>query len=69
MATVRKDRPSVSFIDWDPSDHVERIVISPYAEKWQSDTIKELVRRLNPSLGDRVFDSKMGIDLQVDALA
>jgi hypothetical protein len=61
-ATIPVDRPLVSFLDWDPSAHIERIIVSPYAAEWQSETIREVVKRLSPSLADRVIDSEMGID-------
>jgi hypothetical protein len=54
------DRPTILTIPWDLLDYAEQIVISPYAAKWQHETIREVVARLYPGLEGRVVDSKMG---------
>ena len=51
--------PPVHFLHWKPEDHVEKIVVSPYTPAWQSETIKESLRRISPTLADRLMDSEM----------
>jgi hypothetical protein len=55
----RPDRPDSIRIGWDVADHVEKIVISPYAHPWQQNLIRETVARLCPGLEARVVDSIM----------
>jgi hypothetical protein len=54
------DVPAAVTLPWAPEDHIERIVVSPYAAGWYFDTIRELVNRLNPALKDRIVPSPMG---------
>jgi hypothetical protein len=56
----RAERPTVERVPWELQEHVEQIVISPYTEHWQHDTIRSVVARLCPGLETRVVDSKMG---------
>jgi len=51
--------PSIA-LPWAPEEHVERIVVSPYADAWYLDTIRELVDRIAPPLGERIEPSPMG---------
>ena len=53
------DPPENRTVPWAIADHVERIVISPYASRWQADAIREVVKRLSPGLETRVHDSEM----------
>jgi hypothetical protein len=54
-----KNPPSVRTIPWAVADHVERVVISPYAESWQAGMIRKVIKRLNPALEDRIRESEM----------
>lgn len=53
------DPPEIRTVPWVIADHVEGIVISPYAARWQADAIREVVKRLSPGLEARVRDSEM----------
>jgi hypothetical protein len=53
------DPPEIRTVPWVIADHVERVVISPYAARWQADAIREVVQRLSPGLEARVRDSEM----------
>jgi hypothetical protein len=55
----RPDRPSVIKVPWVMSDHIERIVISPYAKRWQADAIRAVLARVSPGLERRICDSEM----------
>lgn len=55
----RPDRPNVVTVPSAIRDHVEKIVISPYAARWQADAIRAVVGRLSPGLESRIFDSEM----------
>lgn len=55
-------RPTAQFVNWDPAEHVESIVVSPYAARWQSETIREAVATISPDLAARIVDSKMGTE-------
>ncbi len=54
--------PKVETIPWDTAGTIERIVVSPYTPRWQSDTIREIVQRLSPALAERIVESEMGMD-------
>lgn len=51
--------PVVMTVPWTTADHVEGIVIGPYAARWQADAIRALVARLSSGLEGRIFDSEM----------
>jgi hypothetical protein len=51
--------PAVMLVRWAIADHVEKIVISPYAKGWQAKAIRDVVKRLIPDLEARVHDSEM----------
>jgi len=59
---ARPDRPAVIAIPWPVAEHVESVIVSPYASRWQADTIREAVSRLAPGLEQRVINSRMGAD-------
>jgi hypothetical protein len=44
---------------WDPEQHLDRIVISPYSRPWYADIAKGLVERLAPGLSGKVVSSSM----------
>jgi hypothetical protein len=50
---ANSQQPSTSVpMIWDPEEHIERIVISPYSRPWYADTVKGIVERIAPgSLG------------------
>jgi hypothetical protein len=47
-------------LTWDPATHVEKIVISPYAQRWFHDVVKDVTQALAPSMAGRVCESGMG---------
>ncbi len=51
--------PAIS-LRWEPEQHLERIVISPYADPWYLETIRDTVARISPDLVARVVASSMG---------
>lgn len=53
------DPPRDFKIPWAIADHVERIVISPSAARWQADAICAVVARLSPGLEARIVESEM----------
>ena len=54
--------PASLALPWVAKDHVQSIVVSPYAAPWYLDTIRETVARVSPGLEDRVVASTMGGD-------
>jgi hypothetical protein len=54
-----KLQPSIA-LPWAPEEHIQRIVVSPYADAWYLDTIRELVARIAPPLSERIEPSPMG---------
>lgn len=52
-------QPEAIFIPWDAAEFVEKIVISPYAPTWYSQSIREFVRQVSPGLADRIERSSM----------
>jgi len=44
---------------WRVSEHIERVVVSPYASAWQRDAIVSVVRAMAPALEGRIRDSVM----------
>jgi hypothetical protein len=53
------DPPRVRGVPWVIAEHVERIVISPYAAPWQAEAIRAIVSRLSPGLEARIIESEM----------
>jgi hypothetical protein len=49
----------VESVLWDAAAHIEKIVVSPYTPRWQSDTIRDVVQRINPALAERIVNSEM----------
>jgi hypothetical protein len=56
------NRPRVVHVPWSASDHVESIVVSPYAKDWEVDAIRETIARLCPGLERSLTPSTMRAD-------
>lgn len=54
--------PTSVSLPWEARDHVDRIVVRPYASPWYLETIREAVAQIAPGLEDRVQPSSMGGD-------
>ncbi len=54
-----QDSETKTTIDWNPQDHVEAIVINPYATEWQGAAIRAAVHSLSSGLENRIRDSVM----------
>jgi hypothetical protein len=46
-------------LPWDPAEHVERIVVSPYAMRWFHDVVRNITRSLSPPLVPKICESAM----------
>ena len=42
------------FLEWDPSNVIEEIIISPYAEERYEIAVRATVNTIDPNLADRV---------------
>ena len=57
------DRPPSTLsavIPWTPAEHITSLIVSPYAERWYIDMVRDLVSRIAPNLRDKVIASSMG---------
>jgi hypothetical protein len=54
------DLPVGVDLPWEPEEHVEHVVVNPYARRWFHDAVRDLTRALAPRLTDRVRESGMG---------
>lgn len=54
--------PTSFTLPWVPEEHLQSIVVSPYATTWYLQTMREIVARITPGLTERVVPSPMGGD-------
>lgn len=43
----------------EPSELIDKIVVSPYAPHWYADVVKDVVNRIEPLLGEKITPSSM----------
>jgi hypothetical protein len=53
--------PKIHPIIWEPAQHLEKIILSPYAQRWQCDVVKETLHRINPAIASIIVDSEMSL--------
>jgi len=54
-----QQNPDSIKIPWVAEDHLIKVVISPYSSSWYADTVLAVVKRLSPTLSERVCLSSM----------
>jgi hypothetical protein len=46
-------------LPWDPAEHVESVVVSPYAMRWFHEVVRDVTQALAPPLAARICESAM----------
>jgi hypothetical protein len=53
--------PKIHPIACEPAQHLEKVILGPYMQRWQCDVVKETLNRISPDLASIVIDSEVSL--------